>query len=429
MKKVVILSLLILTTLLVAPKFIGNYVKQERAGLVAQVNENEAVTLTTDSYQPGWFSANVSSTLTVFLDEDQTQKIHVKLIEDLSFGPLMITDRGFLLGLGYTSVKLEFEHTDSNQEFIELVNNKLHIGALLSFNKNVTSFISSDEIRYENADKKLVVGSSSATFIATNQKYIVGDFFWKGLTFVDADQRGVLESLAFTTEQELVSGDYVKGNAILTGDSHFSLQKFDIYHANNHQISLSELTLDNSVSLSDDLLALSLDIKAKEVSVAGHDYQQAILTVMLDKLDFSALQSLNNTLSTISPNISEQETKEILLKALSSVSDRMLVKKPSLKITELGIISEQGKVNSDFTFSLDKDRFDKTNLNATSLMMALDAEANADIPMALLTKYGVGAMVDNFVGQGYVQKKDDIVTIEASFQQGQMTLNGKAFEF
>jgi hypothetical protein len=69
---------------------------------------------------------------------------------------------------------------------------------------------------------------------------------------------------------------------------------------------------------------------------------------LLHNLDLVALQSLNNTLTTVSEKLPERETNAILLKALSKVADRMLAKQPSLNITELSEVTEQGKVNSDF---------------------------------------------------------------------------------
>ena len=150
---------------------------------------------------------------------------------------------------------------------------------------------------------------------------------------------------------------------------------------------------------------------------------------MLDNLDFVALQSLNDTLTTVSEKLSERETNAILLKALSEVIDRLLAKQPKLTITELSLVTEQGKVNSDFVFSVDEDRFDSANLNAMSLMQALDAEANADIPLALVAKQDVTAMVDNFVRQGYLQKNDNTIVVAAEYKNSQLTLNGKRFQF
>ena len=124
MKKVVVILSLILMIVLLAPKFIGDYVKQERAEFVALINANEAVTLVTDSYQPSWFGAEVNSSLSVFIDENKATKVDVKLIENMSFGPIMVTDRGWFLGLGYSSVALNFEGTDDNQELIDLIINK-----------------------------------------------------------------------------------------------------------------------------------------------------------------------------------------------------------------------------------------------------------------------------------------------------------------
>ena len=82
----------------------------------------------------------------------------------------MFTDGGRLFGFGYTVANLKFEATNSNQECIDLSNNKLPIGALLSFSKDVISFINSDKVSYDNATKKLVADAVSAKFTLTNHE-------------------------------------------------------------------------------------------------------------------------------------------------------------------------------------------------------------------------------------------------------------------
>jgi RecJ-like exonuclease len=91
----------------------------------------------------------------------------------------MLTNRGWLIGLGYAFVNLDFEDTSHNQVLFELIDNKLHIGALLSLNKNVTGLIHSDEMIYENGTEKLLVGATSAQLATTHQQYVLGSFSWE----------------------------------------------------------------------------------------------------------------------------------------------------------------------------------------------------------------------------------------------------------
>jgi RecJ-like exonuclease len=91
----------------------------------------------------------------------------------------MLTNRGWLIGLGYTFVNLDFEDTSHNQVLFELIDNKLHIGALLSLNKNVTGLIHSDEMIYENGTEKLLVGATSAQLATTHQQYVLVSFSWE----------------------------------------------------------------------------------------------------------------------------------------------------------------------------------------------------------------------------------------------------------
>ncbi|PKI13199.1 YdgA family protein [Colwellia sp. 12G3] len=428
MKNLSVAVVLILASLLIAPKFIGAMVEDEREKVLTELNETDGISLTTSQYNSGWFGADVTSELTIELEEDGLADITLLLEEDLSFGPIIITDQGWHLALGYSTIKFKLSAIEVDEKIIDLINEKLHLGALLSFNKEVTTFIKTDEMRYKDGETSIVSAPASAEFTLINNEYIIGGFTWGGLEFEELGERFIIGNVAMSTEQQVVSGDYLKGTAILTGDATFNVANIDLYSQSNHVFSLNDAGLTTVVSLDNDLLALTLKYHAQGVSSSGQSFEKPNLEVVLANIDIHALQELNTAIASLPSNDSGEDDSAEVLKVLSVVAEKMLAKDPVLKVTDLSVITEEGKIASEFTLNINKDLFDVNNVNTMALIMALEADAKGNAPMAFLTKLGVAPMVDNFVEQGYLNKQDNKISFEAKYVQSQLTVNGKAFQ-
>ena len=430
MKKLSIAIALILASLLIAPKLIGSVVEEEREKVLVELNNTDGITLTTSQYTSSWFGAEVTSELTFSLDDAGLADVTILLEEQLSFGPVIITEQDWHLGLGYSAIKFKFSSAEVDDEIIELINEKIHLGALLSFNKDVTTFITTEEMSYQDGDTAIVSAPAEAQFSLINNEQIIGGFSWGGLEIKAEGERFVIGTVAMSTKQKVVRGDYLQGTAILTGDATFNVAKIDMYSQNSHVFSLSEAGLTSVVSLDDELLALKLKYHAKEISASGQSFEQPNLEVVLVNIDINALQELNKLSAKLSIDVAGQDYSAELLAALSAVADQILAKEPKLTVTDLSVVTEQGKIASEFALNINKDLFDfnSVNSNSMALIMALEADAKGSVPMEFLTQFGMAPMVDNFVAQGYLTKQDNDVSFVAKYVESQLTINGKAFQ-
>jgi len=428
MKNLSIAVGLILVSLLIAPKFIGAMVESEREKVLVNLNETDGITLTTSQYHTGWFGADVTSELTIALEEDGSTDITLSLEEELTFGPVIITSQGWHLGLGYSAVKFKFSAAEVDEEIIKLINEKIHLGALLSFNKDVTSFIKTDEMSYQDGESTLVSAPASAQFTLTDNTSIAGQFSWGGLEFEELGERFVIGKVAMSTKQKVVSGDYLRGTAILTGDASFTVEKIDFYSQASHVFSLADAGLTTAVSLDNDLLALTLSYYAQSISASGQNFEKPNLDIVLANIDIHALQELNTTMANMPVNDLDSESSKEILHALSTVAEKVLAKNPSLKVTDLSIVTDEGKIASELNFTINKDLFDMSNINSMAFIMALEADAKGIAPIAFLTNLGMAAMVDSFVEQGYLTKQDNNISFEAKYLESELTVNGKVFQ-
>lgn len=428
MKKIYIAIVLILASLLIAPKFIGSMVETERQRVLAKLNETDGITLTTSQYTGGWFGADVVSEMKIALEDNSINEVTIIVEEDLSFGPIIITEQNWHLGLGYSRVKFKFTALELDESIVDIINEKLHVGALLSFSKEVTTFINTDKISYQDVDSVIVSEPSSAQFTLINNEHISGDFSWGGLDVKGQDERLVIGAVGMSTKQKIVSGDYLAGTAILTGNATFTVAGLNVYNDNSKVFSVDGAALTSEVSLENDLLALALNYQAKEISASGQYFKEPNVAIVLANIDVHALQELNTTMANLSVNASGQYDSEESLKALSAVAEKILAKDPNLKITDLSVVTDEGKIASEFNFNINKDLFDSADLNSIALIKALEADAKGKAPMAFLSKLGMAPMVDNFVKEGYLNRQDNDITVEAKYVQSQLTVNGKAFQ-
>lgn len=419
---------LLLASLLIAPKFIGSVVETERERIVGKLNETDGFSLTTSEYHSGWFGADVVSEMTIVVDDKSIADVTVILEESLSFGPVIITEQSWHLALGYSSVKFKFSALDVDEDIVEIINEKLHVGGLLGFNKAVTTFIDTDKISYQDIDGLIVSEPASMQFSLSHNEDISGNFSWGGLEVNGQDERLVIGAVGMSTKQKVVSGDYLAGTAILTGDALFKVAGLNVYNENSKVFSVDQAVLTSEVSLDNDLLALALNYQANEISASGQYFTEPKVAIVLANIDVDALQELNTAMANLSRSASGEYDSEESLNVLTGLTEKILAKDPSLKITDLSVVTEQGKVETEFNFNINKHLFDGANLNSLALISALEADAKGKAPMEFLSKLGLAPMIDNFVEQGYVNRQNNEITVEAKYVQSQLTMNGKAFQ-
>ena len=429
MKKLFIAVIIILTaTLLIAPKFIGSTVEQERGQILTQLNKTAGIHITTISYEDHWFGADVSSLLTVNLEEEGLSELTLQLEEELSFGPIISNQQGLFWGLGYSVLSFKITSTDIDTEVIELINEKIHLSALLDFDSNVTTFISTDEFSYEDQGSSIVSLPSTANFTLLDNKKIKGSFSWGGLELNELGDRFIVGKIAMSTEQEVVSGDYFKGTAILIGDAKVTIEKINMFEQEKHSFSLNYTELASTVSINNDALELNIKYHAKDLSASGQYYEKPSLAVELSNVDLNALKELNSTMANLSSPVASNDNTEELLQVLSKVTAKLLAKDPTLKVTDLSVVSEYGKISTIMNFMINKDLIDTNNLQPMSFILALEAEATGKAPIGFLTKLGVLPMIDGFVQQGYLTKQENDISFDAKYQRNELTLNNKPFQ-
>jgi len=428
MKKLVIFLVVTVAVAVISPKFIGSIVADERENIIQQLNEAEGITVTSKSYTPHWFGAQSVAEITLQLAQEGLGDITFIVDEVLSFGPIIITEDDWYLALGHSDISFNSPSGLVDDEIMTFINEKVHVSAMLTFSNNITTHISTDEVNFEDGDTQFIAQASAGQFSLINKKDFIGELNWGGFELKSSEGHFVIGPVAMDTQQSIVSGNYLEGTAILSGDAKFLVDNINYSGiTGSEEFSLKKLLFTTSVAIKDDLLALSLAYGAEEVTTAGQTFKQPNLDIVLADVDVNALQELNTLLASLPVDNTEQGISAEASQAIAELADKFLAKDPSLKVTDFSLVAEQGKIASEFNVRIDKAHFDSNNL--MSVMSALTADASGNAPTDFFNQFGLTPMIDTFIEQGYLIEKDKVLSFVAKYSQAQLQINGKAIQY
>ena len=110
------------------------------------------------------------------------------------------------------------------------------------------------------------------------------------------------------------------------------------------------------------------------------------------------------------------------MKKLSSLTSKLVANNPTLEIENLSVITPEGKIDSSMLVSIDQKQYDPANF--MSIIGAINATAQGEAPIDFFVKLGFGPVVEQYINQGFIKQKDDTISVELNYAQGQLNING-----
>lgn len=422
MKKLFIIIALISAILLISPKFIGGIVETEYQSALNKLNANPAITIKSTTFDRNWYSGQVVTEMTVLLQHEKIEDLNIIIKDDISFGPIVFTDEGVKFALSYSKSNINFTDLVIEEEVEDFIKNKIYLSALLTFSKNIIANITLDEMSKEMDGNNIVSAKAVGKFVLENESRLYGDFNWGGLSATTDEESFIIEAVKFSLEQTLITGSYYQGDAVSMGNFDFSISSIQTKDAKGNTAFLLKNLLINAISsVNNDLMEMKMNYSADKLVSAGQTLEHAKLDVILNGLSIMVMQEINALLTALSNNGEEVFSPDNLNK-LSVLTAKFLANDPVIDIENFSVETSEGKIESSMHVSVDKKLFDTANF--MSIMAAINATAEGKAPMAFFAKLGLAPMVKLYVEQGFIVQKEDKISVNVNYTQGQLNING-----
>jgi len=412
--------------LLISPYFVGQAYQTEYHNVLDKLEKNPQISVTHRDIEVNWFDGKAITTLSINLGQGIEQQLVITSEDNLSFGPILFTNEGLTFSAVYFDSTIKLPEDIVDKETAALINDKLTIASLFDFSGNYVTDVNMEAFTFEQDDVAIEIDAFTSEMSVIDSKKMQGSFSWDGLKMTLPDASFVIDKVTGTFDQYVLEGDIYDAAAMLVGDGDIKVAKFDFTDlTSDAKVSVQGALVDTSTNMHDQLMDINIAYAFDKLVMPLGNYDNAKLALTLTNLDVPTLQSLSQQLN----NLSEPETAQFQaeIEQLVPVAMKLLDNNPALKITDLSVENEHGKVTSDAVMTLNKDVIDIQN--PMTLAAAAKMEANAKIPTLFLTSLGVQPeIIQNFVEQGFVTQTEKDLSVKALFEGGQLSLNGKPLQ-
>jgi len=412
---------------LVAPKVIGSLVEKKYEDITSRLVEHPSIEITEHSFTSDWFSGQAINKIR--FKGVELDNVDIIVTEQLNFGPLIFVDNEFTFALASSVADVKFEVTnlDESQQqeiaiFTQQLNEKLSISSVISYGLNYTTHLVLEAIELEQDGNQVTSGRVESEFTLSDEKYLEGYMNWSGLDFKGPEMNVHVSPLTATFTQEVISGDFYSGNTLAAGD--FSMQLNNISAEDslgNELLNIDNLTFIADSEIEQDLMNLHIKYGAERFKGAGQELEKLNLDIALNKLDPQVLIELNDLAMKMQQ---DPENTESYSQQLTISATKLLANNPELNINDFSLLTPEGTIKSDLQLVVDHTLYDQAN--PMSIIAALRADAKGVAPLPFFQKMGLEAMINMYVEQGFILKKEAELSFAAQFAQGQLTVNGQA---
>jgi uncharacterized protein YdgA (DUF945 family) len=412
---------------IIAPKVIGSLVEKKYEDITSRLVEHPSIEITEHSFTSDWFSGQAINKIR--FKGVELDNVDIIVTEQLNFGPLIFSDNEFTLALASSVADVNFEVTnlDESQQqeiaiFTQQLNEKLSISSVVSYGLNYTTHIVLEAIELEQDGNQINSGRIESEFTLSDEKYLEGYINWSGLDFNGSEMNAHVSPLTATFTQEIISGDFYTGNTLAAGD--FSMQLSNISAQDsigNELLNIENLIFIANSEIEQDLMNLHIKYGAERFKGAGQELEKLNLDIALNKLDPQVLIELNDLVMKMQQ---DPENTESYSQQLTISATKLLANNPELNINDFSLLTPEGTIKSDLQLVVDHTLYDQAN--PMSIIAALRADAKGVAPLSFFQKMGLEAMINMYVEQGFIMKKEAELSFAAQFAEGQLTVNGQA---
>jgi uncharacterized protein YdgA (DUF945 family) len=392
-------------------------------------------------YRRGWLTSIAVNTITLEIPEHDP--VTLVLNSNISHGPLLLSGpKKFGLASVETNMPLDEAQRADMAKIWKGNDNPIQVQSHMDFDGKTLTEVSIAGFTIENLDNnptsKFNFEPLSTTVTLSEQfTRAEADIVWNGMQLDTADAKVVVGKFTGHSEKQLS----VEG--LWLGDDEFSLSTVSIdvsgplasgadasgQMPSSSTIEKLEMFAHSEVD-SSNLVKGHTTITVKDVVVENKSVASDVkLTLAIERLQANALQAITEKISAHQKHSIQSgnpgQTPDFAL--VQNEVTAILAAGPVLKITTLQATTEHGKVDADLEATIKVD--DPAALqNPMLLLFAIQAAGNVSVPARLIENTPLAIFAPGFIEQGYIKSEKGQLTTSIKFQQGQLTLNGKALQ-
>jgi uncharacterized protein YdgA (DUF945 family) len=403
------------------------------------MQQSGAFTLNSDiEYQRGWLSSSVVNTIT--LDAPDRDPVTFELNSNISHGPLLSSGPN-KYGLAAIETNMPLSAAQQadmariwkgNEDPIQVQSHIDFDGTTLT-EVNIAGF-TLDNIDNDPAGKLNFEAMSTTLTLTENLTRANADMAWNGMQLGTADAKIVVGKFTGHSEK------YLSVEGLWLGDDEFNLDTASINVSRSLADTSGDMPSSSTIKGIEILAHSEVDdsnlvkghatITVSEIGVENKPVASDLkLTIAMERLPAIALQAITRKMSEHQKRALQSGNPGQVphLALVQGEVAAILAAGPVLRIKTLQATTEHGKLEADLEATIKVD--DPAALqNPIFLLFAMQAAGNVSVPARLIENTPVAAFAPGFIDQGYIKSVKGQLTTRMKFQQGQLTLNGKALQ-
>lgn len=424
----------------------GKTVEENLAAQYRQLETNPYLKVVKRDYQRGFYRSTETVTFELFgnlaagqEEGEAIEPLRLTLRTDILHGPLPGLDT-FAAATSETELVLDEAVL---ARFSELTGGKKPLAVHSVY-------------RFDGSGHAVVSSPAFSVTVPAGEERPGGKLAWEGMRFeVESDRdmsyytlAGGAPGLRFEGEdgsavvmRDLkVEADQTRPFAdvpmFYTGPTKMSIAEVSVREVGEgaDMVRLGRMSFEGLTPMQGDYIDLLSRIGIEQVDVAGDNYGPVHYDVSLKHLHARSTASIYAAFMKMAAQPQAEDMVEQLKADMSGPVMELMHHNPEFSLDRISFMTPQGESRLSASVRLDGAQ-QEDFANPLMLLAKLDAKAEARLPEALVMMAAIldesATLVQGMAAlekEGYIRSEGDMLSIDARFAQGQLSLNGKPFD-
>lgn len=390
MKKILGLVVILAVLVLASYYGMGYKTEQKLRESVNFINQTNGIVVNIKQYHRGWFTSKADFDWTIHIPERVTQvngQSQTQPAQDYTMqmplkiyhGPIIFSDKGLKFGLGFAHTNLNLPESyvqQFNSNFTsESTIPKIDMDFFVSYlgNTRIDTAVPSFSLYTKQGDVKFQwLGMLASTNVASNLNKIGGSIHIKGVDF---------SKEKVDTKLSTVSSEYQlhkTENGLFLGDASLSFPLFTALNNGQKILELFQFNFSTQSDIENGLFSSHLKTSLDKMIANNITYGPANLEISIQNLDGDALARLNAEAQQAQHGTDTQKQQALL--AMVPELPKLFSKGAVFEINSLSFVMPQGTIEGNLKVTLPKGQ----TTNPFELMQKIQGSGRIKVPAAVV---------------------------------------------